>query len=200
MASARYGSSASGVAPDTRAALAPDFAAQAAVLESAEPPATEPPDAARAHARIPHVEALAGRIAAEFGAQLDRLRVDEVRRGVSLLGPHRDDLRFALGAHALGTFGSRGQQRTAVLALKLAEVTLMRLETGDSPILLLDDILSELDPRRRSFVLQTLLAAAPDVAHPPQVLITTTDWGALDPAFLAGVTRFEVESGTLIPL
>jgi DNA replication and repair protein RecF len=189
---------ASAVAPQARAALAPDLGAQWAGLHAEwVAGGVASPEVARMQARIPHVEALVTRISAEFLAQLEKLRVDEVRRGVSLLGPHRDDLRLSLAGMGLGTFGSRGQQRTAVLALKLAEVALMRVETGDSPILLLDDILSELDARRRGFLLHTLTEPLARTERPPQVLITTTDWTPFDPAFLARVARFEVDEGVL---
>jgi DNA replication and repair protein RecF len=189
---------ASAVATQARAALAPDLGAQWTSLHAEWlADAGAAPDAARIHARIPHVEALVTRISEEFLAQLEKLRVDEVRRGVSLLGPHRDDLRLSLAGLALGTFGSRGQQRTAVLALKLAEVALMRVETGDSPILLLDDILSELDARRRGFLLHTLTEPLARTERPPQVLITTTDWTPFDPTFLEEVARFEVDEGDL---
>lgn len=188
---------ASAVAPQARAAITPDLVAHAAALDAEHLEDGESPDAVRLQARIPHVDAVVDRLGKEFLAQLDKLRLDEVRRGVSLLGPHRDDLRFTLGDLALGTFGSRGQQRTAVLALKLAEVGLMRVETGDSPILLLDDILSELDAYRRAFLLQTLTGPLARADRPPQVLITTTEWTPFDPAFLAQVSRFEVEEGEL---
>jgi DNA replication and repair protein RecF len=187
----------SAVAPESRAALAPDLAAQWQTLQTEAPPEGDTRDHARQMARIPHVDTVVERLAGEFLAQLDRLRADEVRRGVSLLGPHRDDLRLALADLPLATFGSRGQQRTAVLALKLAETVLMRIETGDSPILLLDDILSELDARRRGFVLHTLAGPLAPTDHPPQVLITTTDWSPFDPAFLAAVHRYTVTGGEL---
>ena len=81
-------------------------------------------------------------------------------------------------AHDLRAFGSRGQQRTAALALKLAEVQMMREETGDTPLLLLDDVMSELDATRR----QAMLAALAEV---DQALVTTTDWGDFTPELLA---------------
>ena len=85
-------------------------------------------------------------MARDFGGQLEAQRRQEYRRGVSLVGPHRDDLGFALGEVDLGTYGSRGQQRLAILALKLAEIDLIRDESGETPLLLLDDAASELDP------------------------------------------------------
>ena len=108
-------------------------------------------------------------IAALFEAQLTAVRPQELQRGVSLAGPHRDDFEFKVEGSNIGIYGSRGQQRTAVLALKLAEVGWMEAQTGDQPILLLDDILSELDVYRRQYVLDTVQAGA------QQVLITTTD-------------------------
>src|SRR5438132_5043207 len=138
---------------------------------------TAAPDAAALRGRIPHVEMHTNRVAEEFKRQLEEMRPQEVRRGVSLLGPHRDDLLFQLGELALSAYGSRGQQRTAVLALKLAEVDLMTDETGDTPILLLDDIMSELDVRRRAYLLSTLSG------QQYQALITTPDPTAFDPAF-----------------
>lgn len=104
-----------------------------------------------------------------FQAQLEKLRPQELQRGVSLAGPHRDDFAFMVDGADIGVYGSRGQQRTAVLALKLAEVGWMEKQTGDQPILMLDDILSELDVQRRQYVLDTVQAGA------EQVLITSTD-------------------------
>lgn len=85
-------------------------------------------------------------------AEVAARRVEEVRRGVSVVGPHRDDLGFLLGEVDIGTFGSRGQQRLAVVALKLAECSHMADLSGEPPLLLLDDVLSELDARHRSLL------------------------------------------------
>jgi len=84
--------------------------------------------------------------------------------------------------------------------LKLAEVALMRAETGDTPILLLDDIVSELDARRRGFLVRALTQPLTGADRPPQVLITTTDWSSFDPAFLDHVARYEIVDGELHPL
>ncbi len=108
-------------------------------------------------------------IAARFEARLTEVRAQELQRGVSLAGPHRDDFAFMVEEANIATYGSRGQQRTAVLSLKLAEVGWMQAQTGDRPILLLDDILSELDVHRRQYVLDTVTARA------DQILITATD-------------------------
>jgi len=92
-------------------------------------------------------------VAAAFAARLEKKRVAEVSRRTSLVGPHRDDIVFRLGGVAIGPFGSQGQQRTAVLALKVAEYGVLEARAGEAPLLLLDDVLSELDPdRQRAFL------------------------------------------------
>ena len=117
-------------------------------------------------------------------------RSRDIAAGSSLIGPHRDDLAFSVEAHDLRAFGSRGQQRTGALALKLAEVQMMREETGDTPLLLLDDVMSELDATRR----QAMLAA---LAAVDQALVTTTDWGDFTPELLAHARQWRVAAGTL---
>jgi len=84
----------------------------------------------------------------DVGEALARQLDAEVRRRTTLVGPHRDDLRLLVEGKSLAAFGSQGQQRTAVLALKVAEYDVMRARTTDAPILLLDDVLSELDAER----------------------------------------------------
>jgi DNA replication and repair protein RecF len=90
-----------------------------------------------------------------------------------------------------GVYGSRGQQRTAALALKLAEVDLMRQETGEHPVLLLDDVLSELDAQRRQFLLRYLDDG------PQQAVITATDLHALPGSFLKSCQLWRVQMGNL---
>lgn len=92
-------------------------------------------------------------IAAAFAQRLgERAEAERVRK-TSLVGPHRDDVALTLDGASLAAFGSQGQQRTAVLALKVAEYDVMRERTGEAPLLLLDDVLSELDPTRaRAFL------------------------------------------------
>jgi DNA replication and repair protein RecF len=97
----------------------------------------------------------------------------EVWNGSTLVGPHRDDLTFTLDGRDLATFSSRGQQRTAILALKLAELDVLTTLDGRPPLLLLDDVFSELDPSRRSHLVRRL-------ADLPQALITTTDPADID--------------------
>jgi DNA replication and repair protein RecF len=129
-------------------------------------------------------------LAERFQACLLAGRERELAQGVSLVGPHRDDLDFLVDGVPQGVYGSRGQQRLSVVALRLAEVAFMRAETGEPPLLLLDDVLSELDPARQRFVLETL-------GGDGQTLLTTTDLGALDSAFLARARVYRVENGTL---
>jgi DNA replication and repair protein RecF len=107
-----------------------------------------------------------------------RLRADEYRRGVTLSGPHRDEIDLVLDGAPLRARGSQGQWRTATLAIRLADRAVMAAEIGGSPVLLLDDALAELDPERQRRVLEgdrdaQLLATAttvPDAIHPIRVL------------------------------
>ena len=124
--------------------------------------------------------------AAELGAALAANVDAELRRKTTLVGPHRDDLRFAIDGRPLDAFGSQGQQRTAVLALKVAEYETMRARAGDAPILLLDDVLSELDAERAG----GFLAA---VGSFEQAFLTTTDL----PAPFAGAARFRITAATI---
>jgi DNA replication and repair protein RecF len=133
-------------------------------------------------------------IAATFQAQLQVLRPREIPAGVTLAGPHRDEVRFVINGVDAGTFGSRGQQRTAALALKLAEVDLMRWETGEYPILLLDDVLSELDASRRQYLVEWLADG------PQQALLTTTDLESVPTTFLMGCRLWRVQMGRLSSL
>ncbi|MGH2407901.1 MAG: DNA replication/repair protein RecF [Candidatus Limnocylindrales bacterium] len=107
--------------------------------------------------------------------------------GATLVGPHRDDAVFELDGRALSTFGSRGQQRTAILALKLAELELLSRD-GEPPLLLLDDVFSELDPERRGHLVRR-------IRELPQALITTTTLDDLDPELVSTSTTFRVTPG-----
>ncbi len=84
-----------------------------------------------------------------FLDRMERTRVEELRRGMTLSGPHRDDVTFILGGRDVRSFGSQGQQRSVVLAWKMAEVAIAAEVVGEQPLLLLDDVMSELDERRR---------------------------------------------------
>jgi len=107
-------------------------------------------------------------ISSMLAAQIRQRQPDEIRRQVTLVGPHRDDIGFTIANRDARFFASQGQQRTAVLALKLAEIEFMKQETGEHPILLLDDVSSELDPNRRHFLLKA-------VEDGLQTFITCTD-------------------------
>jgi DNA replication and repair protein RecF len=98
----------------------------------------------------------------------------EAWNGSTLVGPHRDDISFELAGRDLSTFASRGQQRTAILAFKLAELDLLTKLDGRPPLLLLDDVFSELDPARRGHLVRR-------IAELPQALVTATDPDDIDP-------------------
>jgi len=128
-----------------------------------------------------------------FLAHLNRLHDDEIGRGQTLIGPHRDDLQLTMNQISIGTYGSRGQQRSATLALKLGEAELMRARAGDAPVLLLDDLLSELDHERRTHLLAMI--GRPD----QQTLITATGMEDFDAAFLERTRKLRVEAGQIYP-
>jgi DNA replication and repair protein RecF len=129
-------------------------------------------------------------IAAVFREQLAARRARELAAGMTLYGPHRDELRFLVNRRDLRLYGSRGQQRSAALSLKLAEVQEMTAATGAAPLLLLDDVMSELDARRRAMLLTVL-------ADVPQAVITTTDWDDFAPDFRDQAQRLHVWEGTI---
>lgn len=88
--------------------------------------------------------------------RLKENRYGEIARGTSLLGPHRDDIEITVGNTSIRSFGSQGQQRTCALSMKLAEIEFMKSETGEYPVLLLDDVMSELDAGRRKFLFEVM--------------------------------------------
>jgi len=111
----------------------------------------------------------------------------ELWNGVTLVGPHRDDVAFELDGRDLASFASRGQQRTAILALKLAELDLLAAVDGRPPLLLLDDVFSELDPARRAHLVRR-------IAGLPQAFVTTTTLADLDPGLRAAGTAWRVDA------
>jgi len=123
-----------------------------------------------------------------FLQRLQTIHREEIARGVTTVGPHRDELRFLSSGVDLGDYGSRGQVRTALLSLKLAEVDWLKSKTGEWPVLLLDEILAELDTQRRSDLLNA-------VHDSEQALLTTTDLNLFPPAFSRCVHLWRVESG-----
>jgi DNA replication and repair protein RecF len=138
-----------------------------------------------------NVEALEGRIAVLLAERLRATRRDELRRGVTLTGPHRDDVSLKLDDMEVGVYGSRGQQRLTLVALKLAEADLMTERAGESPVVLLDDVLSELDVRNRDLLLKALADGG------DQVIVTTADPELLAGPHLDSLPRIRVTSGTV---
>ncbi|RLC99600.1 MAG: DNA replication and repair protein RecF [Chloroflexi bacterium] len=143
----------------------------------------------------PPSELGAEELTAAFRHALQARRRNEIARGMTLTGPHRDELCFiagspAQGTHAvdLGIYGSRGQQRTAVLALKLAELAFLHERTGETPVLLLDEVLAELDATRRHY----LLAQVDSVE---QSLLTATDPDMFSAEFRERAALWKVQGG-----
>jgi DNA replication and repair protein RecF len=123
-----------------------------------------------------------------FRARLRDLRGEEIARGVTTIGPHRDELRFLANDIDLGNYGSRGQVRTTLLSLKLAEVNWMKDRTGEWPVILLDEVMAELDLLRRADLLKY-------VGESEQVLFTTTDLNLFPSDFAQQAEVWRVEDG-----
>lgn len=126
--------------------------------------------------------------------RLSRTRADDIFRGNTSCGPHRDDFDIYLNDLPLKHFGSQGQQRTAVLAMKMAELEFIRHKTHEAPVLLLDDVMSELDINRRELLLSSLQHV--------QIFVTCTDPEQLDRSCFSEQQRtearyFEVQEGSL---
>jgi len=125
-----------------------------------------------------------------FLAQLQHKAIAEHHQGTSLVGPHRDEVEFTINQTPARHFGSQGQQRTLVLALKLAELQLIEEVVGETPLLLLDDVLAELDLNRQNQLLET-------IQERYQTLITTTHLGAFDSQWLHSAQILAVEAGKI---
>jgi DNA replication and repair protein RecF len=132
-------------------------------------------------------------IAAQFGARLSETRGGEIERGMTLVGPQRDELRLTVNGRDLGLYGSRGQARTAVMALKLAELEWMRDTMGEWPILLLDEVVAELDAARRAYLLDRVKGVS-------QALLTTTEPEIFTPDFLRSATRWHIHEGQIVSI
>jgi DNA replication and repair protein RecF len=133
---------------------------------------------------------LADRLAALLEARLRR----DFDRGYSTCGPHMDDLLFALGGRALRVYGSQGQQRAYALALRIAEVENLRAVQQEAPLLLLDDVSSELDPEKNGFLLDYVAAL------PAQAFLTSTDRRLIEPLAGPETRFFAVAEGAVSPL
>lgn len=131
-----------------------------------------------------------GSIAEALREKLTERRGQELARGMTVTGPHRDDLALTLDGMEAAAFASRGQTRTAVLALKLAEAAYLRERRGQEPVILLDDVLSELDAARRDHVIGR-------VSQYHQTLITTADADSIFRQLPPDTARFQVEGGEI---
>jgi len=152
------------------------------------------PEAARCHSDIGGGERLEIEYLGppeELAAAVQNSLADDLRRGSTSVGPHRDDLRVLLDGQDARGYASQGQQRTAVVSLKLAEAELVSRRTGERPVLLLDDVLSELDLERRGALLR-------QVGNGGQVVITSVDVGPFPPDLIAGASVRCVEAGQVL--
>ncbi len=126
-----------------------------------------------------------------FREALSKSRSEEIIRGVTTIGPHRDELRFLGNGIDLGSFGSRGQMRTLILALKLAEVSWMYEKAGHWPVFLLDEVLAELDLQRRNDLLSHLVACE-------QAILTTTDLDLFASELIDKATICRIQDGQIL--
>ena len=116
---------------------------------------------------------------------------EEIARAQTVIGPHRDDVSFYINKIEAKSFASQGQQRTIVLALKLSELDFIENIIGESPVLLLDDVLAELDKTRQNYLLNS-------IKKDTQTIITTTDISGFNEKFLEDVVVYNIESGKII--
>lgn len=143
----------------------------------------------------PQVKATKGDLAKAYREVLEKTRAEEIRKSQTLTGPHRDDFRVILDKEEkgkivskdLGIYGSRGEQRAATLALKLAELSIISREKQEQPLLLLDEVLSELDEDHKKLLLSLI--------KKEQTFITTTNLESLEKIFGARLQRFKVVQG-----
>lgn len=151
------------------------------------------PDAARCHSEIAAGERLEIRYQGppeNLAEAVHNSLPEDLRRGSTSVGPHRDDVTVLLQGQEARSFASQGQQRTAVVSLKLAEAALIFRRTGERPVLLLDDVLSELDSERRGALLD-------EVAGGGQVIITSVEAGPFPPELISQAVVWTVENGSI---
>ncbi|MFK5278663.1 DNA replication and repair protein RecF, partial [Lacticaseibacillus paracasei] len=125
-----------------------------------------------------------------LGEMFAKQQAREIEQGTSLVGPQRDDVLFIVNDKDVANFGSQGQQRTTALAVKLAEIDLMKDQTGEYPVLLLDDVLSELDAARQTHLLKAIQTKV-------QTFLTTTSLEGIQKEIIATPAVFKVDEGTL---
>lgn len=126
----------------------------------------------------------------QFQTLYEKQQIREVEQGTTLIGPHRDDVQFLVNDKDVQAFGSQGQQRTTALSVKLAEIDLMKAQTGEYPILLLDDVLSELDDLRQTHLLKTFQKKV-------QTFLTTTSLENVKKEIIATPRVFTVTNGVV---
>ena len=136
-------------------------------------------------------QALRQALSAAFSRSLGSLAGEELRRGITVVGPHRDDISILANGADLAKYGSRGQQRLAVVAMKLAELDLLGDSLGEPPVLLLDDVLSELDMARREMIVAAL------AARQAQICVTATDESDLASSELAHLPLLRTSKGAV---
>lgn len=124
----------------------------------------------------------------QFMIKLSQVKDQELRRGMTLVGPHRDDMAFYINGKEASVYGSQGQQRTTALSLKLAEIELIHEEIGEYPLLLLDDVLSELDKNRQTQLIETFQTKV-------QTFITTTGLESINVSKLQDSRIYHVRDG-----
>lgn len=129
------------------------------------------------------------KIIAEFEKKLVDSEFTDIKRGFTSVGPHRDDMTFLINDIDIRNYGSQGQQRTAALSLKLSEIEIIKEEVGEYPILLLDDVMSELDIYRQNDLVKTLSKM--------QMIITTTDVNNIFSENVSNARIFSVNSGKI---
>jgi DNA replication and repair protein RecF len=137
-----------------------------------------------------HRELAPEAIIPQFEDYLRHTQREEIERGQTLVGPQRDELRFYVNERDLGLYGSRGQARTGVLALKLAELAWMEAKISDFPILLLDEVASELDQERRAYLLERVRTVS-------QAILTTTEPNIFSADFLSAAQVWRVRAGQI---
>lgn len=125
-----------------------------------------------------------------FRHALETSAAQDIARARTTIGPQRDDWAFVVNGRDLGSYGSRGQQRTAVLALKMAEINWMAEETAETPVLLLDEVVAELDEQRRALLLSYIQRGA-------QAILTATDPAMFTETFLQEANALHVSNGRI---
>ncbi len=123
--------------------------------------------------------------------ELEKRRLEEFARRQACVGPHRDDIELTINGFDAVKFASQGQQRTVVLSLKLSELEIIKEKTGNSPVLLLDDVLAELDDVRQNYLLKS-------IENDTQTIITSVDTLLFDNEFLKDVEIYTIENGRLL--